>query len=123
MKRAGTAMARTRGGAGGLRPGRQGRSDSYAGLGNISGALVSRDKSQGLVSHSGILGVQTPRVQQFEYQRAPGTLLIMHSDGLSARASPTERPQLFAHHPAIIAAALYRDFGRGHDDASVVVVA
>ena len=29
---------------------------------------------------------------------------------------------MFAHHPAIIAAALYRDFGRGHDDACVVVV-
>ena len=41
----------------------------------------------------------------------------------SARGSPRKRPQLFAHHPAIIAAALYRDFGRNHDDASVLVIA
>jgi len=123
MQRAGTAMARTRGGAGACAQLDSDGAVSYAGLGNISGALVSPDKSQGLVSHSGILGVQTPRVQQFEYQRTPGTLLIMHSDGVSARGSPMERPQLFAHHPAIIAAALYRDFGRGRDDASVVVVA
>ena len=116
-------MARTRGGAAACVQVDKAGAISYAGLGNISGALVSRDKSQGLVSHSGILGIQTQRIQQFEYQRAPGTLLIMHSDGVSARGSPRERPQLFAHHPAIIAAAMYRDFGRGHDDASVVVVA
>ena len=123
MHRAGTAMARTRGGAAACAQLDKDGAISYAGLGNISGALVSRDKSQGLVSHSGILGLQTQRVQQFEYQRTPDTLLIMHSDGVSARGNLRERPQLFEHHPAIIAAALYRDFGRKHDDASVVVVA
>jgi anti-sigma regulatory factor (Ser/Thr protein kinase) len=123
MQRAATAMARTRGGAAACAQLDKDGAVSYAGLGNISGMLVSRDQSQGLVSHSGIVGIQTQRVQQFEYQRTPDTLLIMHSDGVSARGSPRERPQLFAHHPAIIAAALYRDFGRGHDDACVVVVA
>jgi len=123
MQRAGTAMARTRGGAAACVQVDKDGAISYAGVGNISGALVSRDKSQGLVSHAGILGIQTQRVQQFEYRRTPGTLLVMHSDGISARGNPRERPQLFAHHPAIIAAALYRDFGRGRDDASVVVVA
>jgi len=123
MQRAGTAMARTRGGAAACARLDKDGAVSYAGLGNINGALVSRDASQGLVSHPGILGVQKQRVQQFEYQRTPGTLLIMHSDGVSARGGPRERPELFAHHPAIIAAALYRDFGRDHDDASVVVVA
>ena len=123
LQRAATAMARTRGGAAACVQLDKDGAVSYAGLGNISGTLMSRVHSQGLVSHSGIVGIQAQRVQQFEYQRTPETLLIMHSDGVSARATPNERPQLFAHHPAIIAAALYRDFGRGHDDATVVVVA
>jgi anti-sigma regulatory factor (Ser/Thr protein kinase) len=122
MNRAGVAMARTRGGAAACAQLDKNGAVSYAGLGNISGSLVSRDKSQGLVSHSGTLGIQAQRVQQFEYQRTPGMFLIMHSDGISARGTPRERPQLFAHHPAIIAAALYRDFGRNRDDASVVVI-
>ena len=116
-------MARTRGGAAACAQLSKNGAISYAGVGNISGTLVSRDKSQGLVSQSGTLGMKKQRVQQFEYQRTPGTLLIMHSDGVSARGNLRQRPQLFAHHPAIIAAALYRDFGRDHDDASVVVMA
>jgi anti-sigma regulatory factor (Ser/Thr protein kinase) len=122
MQRTGIALAKTRGGAAACAQLGKDGTVSYAGVGNISGTLVSRDKSQGLVSQSGTLGMQVRRVQQFEYQRAPGTLLIMHSDGISARANPRERPELFGHHPAIIAAAMYRDFGRNRDDASVVVV-
>ena len=95
---------------------------SYAGVGNISGALVSHGKSQGLVSHNGTLGLHQRRMQQFEYQRDPGALLIMHSDGLSARWDLKNRADLLNSHPAIIAAALYRDHGRDRDDATVVVV-
>jgi len=47
----------------------------------------------------------------------------MHSDGLSARWSYKDRQDLFMHHPAIIAALLYRDHTRERDDATVVVVA
>ena len=108
----------------GLRPARQRRQRfRYAGVGNISGTW-SRAKSPRdwcrTTARSACISAQ--RVQQFEYQRAPGSLLIMHSDGVSARGSPRERQQLFAHHPAIIAAALYRDYGRDHDDATIVVV-
>jgi len=123
MQHAGVAMARTRGGAAACALLRKDGALSYAGMGNISGALVSRDKSQGLVSQAGALGIRPRRVQQFEYQRTPDSVLIMHSDGISARGNLRDRPQLVAHHPAIIAAALYRDFGRNRDDATVVVIA
>jgi hypothetical protein len=46
----------------------------------------------------------------------------MHSDGVSARGDLRNRPDLLACHPAIIAAALYRDHGRGRDDATVLVI-
>ena len=127
MHLAGTAMARTRGGAAAAAL-IEGNAVSYAGVGNISGSLVSADKSQGLVSHAGTLGMQgmgtaPRRAQQFEYTRPAGGLLVMHSDGLSARWSLKERPALFSHHPAIIAGVLYRDHGRGKDDATVLVIA
>jgi len=121
MLLAGAAMSKTRGGAAACAQMQSGRV-SYSGIGNISGALISPEKSQGLVSHAGTLGMQVRRAQQFEYERPPGTLLVMHSDGLSARWSYKDRQDLFMHHPAIIAALLYRDHARERDDATVVVV-
>ena len=119
---AGTAMASTRGGA--VACARlNGAALSYSGMGNISGALVTREKSQGLLSHSGTLGMAGRRPQQFEYVRPPGSLVVMHSDGISARWNLAERPALFSHHPAIAAAVLYRDHGRQRDDATIVVLA
>jgi anti-sigma regulatory factor (Ser/Thr protein kinase) len=122
MLRADAAMSRTRGGAAACAL-LNGSSLAYAGIGNIGGTLVSPGKSQGLVSHAGTLGRQARRSQQFEYQREPGAMLIMHSDGLSARWNLRERPGLLSHHPAIVAAVLYRDFGRDRDDSTVVVIA
>jgi anti-sigma regulatory factor (Ser/Thr protein kinase) len=94
----------------------------YAGVGNISGHHLNPDASQGLVSHSGILGVTVRRVQQFQYECAAGGLLVMHSDGVSARWNLADHPGLFARHPAVIAAQLFRDHGRPRDDATVLVV-
>jgi anti-sigma regulatory factor (Ser/Thr protein kinase) len=122
MISASAAMSKTRGGAAACALIR-GTSLDYAGVGNISGALVSKGRSQGLVSHAGTLGMRARRSQQFVYQREPGMLLVMHSDGLSARWNLREQPDLLGRHPAIIAAVLYRDHGRNRDDATVVVIA
>ncbi len=94
----------------------------YAGVGNIHGAIVGWERSRGMVSHNGTLGIQVPRPKQFAYDWPPGELVVMHSDGLSARWNLAEHPGLYTHHPAIIAGVLYRDLGRKRDDATVVVV-
>lgn len=122
LTRAGAAMSKTRGGAAACARLERDRL-VYAGIGNISGALISPERSQGLVSHAGTLGMQVRRAQQFEHARAANTLLVMHSDGVSARWSYKDRPEFFAHHPGVIAAVIYRDNGRERDDATVVVVA
>jgi hypothetical protein len=121
MTRANAMMSKTRGGAGASALLREGRV-SYSGIGNISGHLVAPGKSQGMVSHNGTLGLGQRRAQQFEYDSAPGALLIMHSDGISARWDLKTRPDLLACHPAIVAGLLYRDHGRDRDDATVIVV-
>lgn len=122
MHLAANAMTRTRGGAAATVL-VEGDAVSYAGVGNISGTLVSREKSQGMVSHNGTLGMPGRRAQQFEYTRTAGALLILHSDGISARWNLRERPDLFTRHPAIIAGVLYRDHRRDRDDATVLVIA
>ncbi|HEY2678588.1 MAG TPA: ATP-binding SpoIIE family protein phosphatase [Steroidobacteraceae bacterium] len=94
----------------------------YAGVGNICGSVVIEGKQRGMVSHNGTLGVQLLRTRQFEYRWPPGSCIVMHSDGLSARWNLGLYPGLAQHHPAIIAGILYRDFARERDDATVIVV-
>ena len=94
----------------------------YAGIGNISGTLISGADRRGLSSHNGIVGVQLRKVQEFAYPCGDRGLLIMHSDGIQTRWNFDNYPGLTNRHPAIIAGVLYRDFERGRDDATVVVV-
>jgi anti-sigma regulatory factor (Ser/Thr protein kinase) len=94
---------------------------AYSGVGNISGTVVSSDRSRGMVSHNGILGTQLVRKQQFEYECVLGDRVVMHSDGVSARWSLGAYPGLFVRHAAVIAGILYRDHARARDDATVVV--
>lgn len=121
MNRANGLLSRTRGGAAACARIIDDRV-SFAGIGNISGALVSAGKSQGMVSHNGTVGLNKRRAQQFEYRREPGTVLVMHSDGVSARWELKNRDFLLSRHAAIIAAVLYRDHARERDDSTIVVV-
>jgi anti-sigma regulatory factor (Ser/Thr protein kinase) len=93
----------------------------YAGVGNISGAILNGTIQRSMVSHNGTLGHEMRRVQQFSYQWPPDGRLIMHSDGLVTRWSLDPYPGLLLRHPALIAGILYRDFQRGRDDVTVVV--
>jgi anti-sigma regulatory factor (Ser/Thr protein kinase) len=122
ITRAHGIMSKTRGGAAACARFTDGAL-SYAGVGNISGCLVWPGKSQGLVSHNGTLGMGLRKSQQFEYRAEPGALLVLHSDGVSARWDLKNRVDLLNCHPAIVAGLLYRDHVRGRDDATVLVVA
>ena len=98
------------------------QSMTYAGVGNISGSLLSQKTSRGLVSHNGTVGHQMRKVQEFEYPWPDRGLLVLHSDGLQTRWTLEAYPGLAARHPGVIAGVLYRDFKRGRDDVTVVVV-
>ncbi len=98
------------------------RSMRFAGVGNISGSIVSGPDSRGTFSHNGTAGVQVRKVQEFDYPWPPAGMLVMHSDGLQARWSFDKYPGLTQRHPAVVAGLLYRDFARGRDDLTVAVV-
>jgi anti-sigma regulatory factor (Ser/Thr protein kinase) len=94
----------------------------YAGVGNIGGTLVSAVSSRGLMSHNGTVGARMRTIQELEYEWPRGWLLIMYSDGIQSRWDLGKYPGLHAHHPAVIAGVLLRDYLRGRDDTTVVAV-
>jgi anti-sigma regulatory factor (Ser/Thr protein kinase) len=95
----------------------------FTGVGNIGASLIGPDKSRGLASHPGIVGVQFRKAHPFDYAQVAGQLLILYSDGLQSRWSLSDYPGLAHRHPALIAAILHRDFCRGRDDVTVFVIA
>ena len=94
----------------------------FAGIGNISCSLVAGGASRSFVSHNGTLGVRTSRIQEFRSDWPNDAVLVLHSDGLNTKWDLSSYAGLLTRHPAVIAAALLRDFRRQRDDASVVVV-
>ncbi len=96
---------------------------SYAGIGNISATVRSGTSSRQLVSHNGTLGAEVRKIQVFTTPFPVGARLIMHSDGLATHWDLDRYPGLLARDPAVVAAALYRDFSRGRDDVTVLVAA
>jgi anti-sigma regulatory factor (Ser/Thr protein kinase) len=95
---------------------------TFAGVGNVAGAIVSSaGTKRQMVSINGTLGHQMTRARQYEYSFEADSLLILHSDGLSANWFPDKYPGLFQRHPGVIAGVLFRDFRRIRDDATVAV--
>jgi anti-sigma regulatory factor (Ser/Thr protein kinase) len=95
---------------------------TYAGVGNISGSILSHTLSRSLVSHNGTLGHVMARVQEFKVEWPKDGILVMHSDGLQSRWDLSRYPGILARQPALIAGVLLRDFRRERDDASVLVL-
>jgi anti-sigma regulatory factor (Ser/Thr protein kinase) len=95
----------------------------YSGIGNIAGSLVSPERGRGLASTNGTVGVEIRRHVPVIVHPFPNPgVLVMHSDGITSRWSFDEFPGLLVRHPSVIAGVLSRDFRRGRDDATVVVV-
>jgi anti-sigma regulatory factor (Ser/Thr protein kinase) len=94
----------------------------FAGIGNIAGALISDNGIRHMVSMNGIVGHQVRVFREFTYPWHAGDLMVLHSDGLSTHWDFRAYPGLAQKTCALMAGVLYRDFGRGRDDATSVVV-
>jgi anti-sigma regulatory factor (Ser/Thr protein kinase) len=95
----------------------------FAGVGNISAAIVPEaGPVRHLVSHAGTAGHEVRKISEFTAPWSSRSLLVMHSDGLQTRWSFDAYPGLLERHPSLIAGVLYRDYARGRDDVTVVVV-
>ena len=94
----------------------------YVGVGNISAVVIAEGKARQMISHNGTAGFTAPRIREFTYDFTGDPLVVMHSDGISAKWSPENYPGLFHLHPALVAAVLMRDHQRARDDATVVAL-
>jgi hypothetical protein len=93
----------------------------FAGIGNISGIVLSSEGSRQMVSLNGTAGHSARRIQEFTYPWSSDALLVLYSDGLVSHLHPDRYLGLLRHNPDLIAATLYRDYTRGRDDVTVVV--
>lgn len=96
---------------------------SYAGVGNISMKILSPGRVHTCNAYNGIVGHIMPTALN-EHHRSwdkKNDLLVMHSDGLSARWDIGKYPRILQHHDLILCAALLKDVGRGNDDSTVLV--
>jgi len=94
---------------------------AFAGIGNISAAIVDGPQAKSLVSMPGILGHGVHRFREFAHELGAGSVLVMHSDGCRNSWDLMSYPGVQRRDPLVIAALLIRDFERGNDDVSVVV--
>jgi anti-sigma regulatory factor (Ser/Thr protein kinase) len=94
----------------------------FAGVGNVSAAILADGETRSMVSLHGTAGHDLRKIQQFQYPWPAGALLVMNSDGLVSSWGLGRYPGLASRTPSLIAAILYRDFQRGRDDTTVVVM-
>jgi anti-sigma regulatory factor (Ser/Thr protein kinase) len=97
----------------------------YVAVGNVNGCVLTASARASLVTHPGTVGLRTspPPAKLRTSPWAAGSTLVLWSDGLNSPTGALAADTgLLQHDPAVIAAVMYRDHGRGTDDATVVVV-
>lgn len=89
----------------------------FCGVGNI--AFRARSKQpMSPVCTPGILGRRVPRLGSFSYRVHPDDVIVMHTDGISARFDDS----VFADEPSRLVQRLMRDHAKSHDDSTCVVL-
>jgi anti-sigma regulatory factor (Ser/Thr protein kinase) len=94
---------------------------TFAGVGNISAVVLDGTTRRAMVSHSGIVGHNVHKSQEYRYAWPRGAMMLAHTDGLETQWSVDAFPGLLAQHASVIAAVLYRRHSRKRDDCTVVV--
>lgn len=117
-----TALRGTRGAALAVAELEFSRSVKFAGIGNIAGVILNGEQKSHFTSYNGIVGHKYATIRDFVYSWSHEALMILHSDGLGSRWDLEVYPGLSGRHPSLIAGVLYRDFQRGYDDVTVLVI-
>ena len=95
---------------------------TFAGVGNIEGAIYVDEHVSRFVSHNGTAGYEIGHPKEFSYDCPDGAIVVLSSDGCTSQINLNRYTALKSKDAALIAGVLYRDFNRGRDDASVIVL-
>lgn len=93
-----------------------------AGAGNVAMTLVGPRVTRSLTSTHGTLGTGVAGLTATTAEWPADTLVVVQSDGTSARWDAASYPGLLRRRPALIAGLLWRDHGGRRDDVTVAVV-
>ena len=93
----------------------------YVGIGNVMGRVYNSPTPLNLVNYNGTLGIALQRFKVFSYPWQVGNIIILTTDGISTKYNFDKDPSLLKQHPIIIANAIFRDFSKTHDDATILV--
>lgn len=93
-----------------------------AGAGNVTIRIVSGVFNRSVLAQHGTVGVQMRRVEETRMMWPAHALVVCHSDGLQSRWPPEAIVALIGRDPTLAAAVLVRDYGRGRDDVTVLVM-
>lgn len=94
----------------------------FAGVGNITAALIEDGQQRRLPSTDGIVGYGIHAIREQSYAWMARSMLVMTTDGLSSRWNLAGQTTLAARHPSLVAGVMHRDHSRSNDDATVVIV-
>ena len=123
LERIHDAIRHTRGAAAAVaHVGRRASAVQFAGVGNVGGTVLTSLAQRQVVSSAGTLGHQARLFREYTYPWTSDAMLVLFTDGLTAHWAVQDIPKLRQHHPAVVAAALYRDYSRQRDDVTVVVL-
>lgn len=93
---------------------------SHLSIGNVELRIFREEQEKHTICFNGTLGMETEQYQVKEYPWDDRTTLIMFSDGISGKFKLS--PYLLAKPPIEITSYLLRNYSRGYDDATVLVV-
>jgi anti-sigma regulatory factor (Ser/Thr protein kinase) len=95
---------------------------SIAGVGNIGVRWMGHNNSRSYVSYNGIIGFSIPgTINDQVLSQDEFSQFIACSDGIRSRWELAKFPGIGHHDGMIIASAIYKEFVRGNDDASIIV--
>lgn len=94
---------------------------SFCGIGNVTGFIDQKDaKKNRLMPAPGTAGYERRKLKEITFPWLQDSVLILHTDGLSSKLDLLAN--LRHKSSSTIAAILLRDYWRGRDDGTVLVI-
>lgn len=95
---------------------------NICGVGNINTRMYTGIEYRTYMAYNGTIGLNIPNsMKASTIASEKNQHLIMCSDGIVTRWNLNRYPYIFKYDPFIVAGAIYKDFSRGNDDASVFI--
>jgi anti-sigma regulatory factor (Ser/Thr protein kinase) len=92
------------------------------GVGNILTRMYSGIEVTNYMPYNGTIGLNLPSsMNPSVLPLESNQYLIMCTDGIQSRWDPNRYPSILRYDNTLLAAAIYKDYNRGNDDASVLI--